>query len=85
MSVKKVKKSVKFWILAKNVTILANFLIVTNFAVLNHFISFTVSKNFLLDEFIFATAFSEMQYWGIGICTLTFAIDIYLTVKGPKE
>jgi len=39
---------------------------------------------FFFDEFLFDTQFNEMQYWGIGITVVTFALDIYLTVK-PAE
>ena len=33
--------------------------------------------------YLFDTNFNELQYWGIGIIVLTFAIDVYLTVKRP--
>ena len=36
---------------------------------------------FLFDVFLFNTNFSELQYWGIGITVLTFALDIYLTIN----
>ena len=36
---------------------------------------------FLFDVFLFNTNFSELQYWGIGVTVLTFALDIYLTVN----
>lgn len=39
---------------------------------------------FLFDIFLFDTHFSELQYWGIGITVLTFALDIYLTIQ-PKQ
>ena len=38
---------------------------------------------FLFDVYLFDTNFNELQYWGIGIIVLTFAIDVYLTVKRP--
>ena len=41
---------------------------------------------FLFDVFLFDTNFSELQYWGIAITVITFAMDIYLTVrKNPVE
>ena len=40
---------------------------------------------FLFDEFLFHTYFSEMQYWGIGICVLTFILDIYMTMQEPEK
>lgn len=39
---------------------------------------------FLFDEFLFHTYFSEMQYWGIGVCVLTFVLDIYLTMTSSS-
>ena len=38
---------------------------------------------FLFDVYLFDTNFNEMQYWGIAIIVLTFALDVYLTVKRP--
>ena len=35
---------------------------------------------FMFDVYLFDTQFSELQYWGLIITVLTFAIDIYLTV-----
>ena len=29
--------------------------------------------------------FSGLQYWGIGITVVTFALDIYLTITGNGE
>ena len=40
---------------------------------------------FLFDVFLFDTQFSELQYWGIGVTVLTFAIDIYLTIKPVQK
>lgn len=36
---------------------------------------------FLFDIFLFDTQFSELQYWGIGVTVITFALDIFLTIK----
>ena len=38
---------------------------------------------FLFDVYLFDTNFNELQYWGIGIIVLTFALDVYLTVNRP--
>ena len=38
---------------------------------------------FLFDVYLFDTYFNDMQYWGIGIIVLTFALDVYLTIKRP--
>jgi len=40
---------------------------------------------FLFDVFLFDTEFSELQYWGIGITVVTFALDIYFTVISVKK
>ena len=39
---------------------------------------------FIFDVYLFDTNFNELQYWGIGIIVLTFAVDVYLTVKRPE-
>ena len=38
---------------------------------------------FLFDEFLFNTSFSELQYWGIGIMAIIFGLDIYMTIRKP--
>lgn len=36
---------------------------------------------FLMDVFLFNEFFSDLQLWGIGITVVTFALDIYITLK----
>jgi len=36
---------------------------------------------FLFDVFLFNELFSDLQLWGIGITVVTFAMDIYITIK----
>ena len=40
---------------------------------------------FIFDIFLFDTQFNELQYWGIAIIVITFALDVYFTVKGTKS
>jgi len=35
----------------------------------------------LFDVFLFNELFSDLQLWGIGITVVTFAMDIYITIK----
>ena len=40
---------------------------------------------FFFDVYLFDTNFNTMQYWGIGIIVITFAADVYLTIKRPSS
>ena len=40
---------------------------------------------FLFDVFLFNELFSDLQLWGIGITVVTFAMDIYITIKDNKN